>query len=66
MLVLLGLIIKGGHKKVSLRIINKSHLIDLILPIFDKYPMLSYKQYDYLRFKAALLSGITHHVDLPE
>jgi len=32
----------------------------MILPIFDKYPMFSKKQYDYLRFKDALLSGIIH------
>lgn len=57
---------KGGHKKVVLRVRKKSHLIDVILPIFDKYPMLSNKQYDYLRFKDALLSGITHYEDLPE
>jgi ubiquinol-cytochrome c reductase cytochrome b subunit len=50
---------KGGFKKVCLRVRNKSHLINFILPIFDKYPLLSNKQYDYLRFKDALLSGIT-------
>jgi hypothetical protein len=45
---------------VSLRIRNKDHLKDFILPIFDKYPMFSNKQYDYLRFKDALLSGIIY------
>lgn len=57
---------KGGFKKVCLRVRNKSHLINLILPIFDKYPLLSNKQYDYLRFKDALLSGITLYEDLPK
>ncbi|OTA73183.1 hypothetical protein M434DRAFT_26192 [Hypoxylon sp. CO27-5] len=42
---------------VSLRIRNKDHLKNFILPIFDKYPMFSNKQYDYLRFRNALLSG---------
>ncbi|KAG0632548.1 the structure and Dna recognition of A bifunctional homing endonuclease and group I intron splicing factor [Tuber brumale] len=56
---------KGGFKKVCLRVRNKSHLINLILPIFDKYPLLSNKQYDYLRFKDALLSGITLYEYLP-
>lgn len=51
---------------VSLRIRNKDHLKDFIFPIFDKYPMFSNKQYDYLRFKDALLSGITHWELLPE
>lgn len=51
---------------VSLRIRNKDHLKNYILPIFDKYPMFSNKQYDYLRFKSALLSGIIYSEDLPE
>lgn len=51
---------------VSLRIRDKDHLKNLILPIFDKYPMFSNKQYDYLRFRGALLSGIIYSKDLPE
>ena len=51
---------------VSLRIRNKDHLKNFILPIFDKYPMFSNKQYDYLRFRNALLSGIIYSEDLPE
>lgn len=51
---------------VSLRIRDKKHLKDFILPIFDKYPMFSNKQYDYLRFRNALLSGIIYSADLPE
>lgn len=50
---------------ISLRIRNKNHLKIFILPIFDKYPMFSNKQYDYLRFKNALLSGIIYSNDLP-
>ena len=51
---------------VSLRIRNKDHLKNFILPIFDKYPMFSNKQYDYLRFRNALLSGIIFSDDLLE
>lgn len=51
---------------ISLRIRNKDHLKNFIFPIFDKYPMFSNKQYDYLRFKDALLSGIIYSEDLPE
>lgn len=51
---------------VSLRIRNKDHLKNIIIPIFDKYPMLSNKQYDYLRFKSALLSNIIYSKDLEE
>lgn len=51
---------------VSLRIRDKKHLKLFIFPIFDKYPMFSNKQYDYLRFKDALLSNIIYYKDLPE
>lgn len=51
---------------VSLRIRNKDDLKNFILPIFDKYPMFSNKQYDYLRFRNALLSGIIYSECLPE
>jgi LAGLIDADG endonuclease len=51
---------------VSLRIRNKDHLKNIIIPIFDKYSMLSNKQYDYLRFKSALLSNIIYSKDLAE
>ena len=53
-------------EKVTLRIRDKDHKKKIILPIFDKYPMFSNKQYDYLRFRDALLSGIIYSADLPE
>ena len=51
---------------VSLRIRDKNHLKNYIIPIFDKYPMFSNKQLDYLRFRNALLSNIIYSSDLPE
>ena len=57
---------RGNVEMISLRIRNKNHLKNSILPIFDKYPMFSNKQYDYLRFKNALLSDIIYAKDLPE
>ncbi len=51
---------------VFFRVRKKSHLINYILPIFDKYPFLSNKQYDYERFKNVLLSGIKYSELLPE
>ena len=51
---------------VTLRISNKDHLKNIIIPIFDKYSMFSNKQYDYLRFKNALISGIIYSDNLPE
>ena len=51
---------------VTLRIRDKNHLKKFIIPIFDKYPMFSNKQYDYLRFKDALFSNIIYAQDLAE
>lgn len=55
----------GEIEMISLRIRNKDHLKNNILPIFDKYPMFSNKQYDYLRFKKFLMSDIVYSKDLP-
>ena len=57
---------RNESEMVSLRIRNKKHLKQFIMPIFDKYPMFSNKQLDYLRFKDALLSGVIYSEDLPE
>lgn len=57
---------RDNIQMISLRIRNKNHLKSFILPIFDKYPMFSNKQYDYLRFKSALLSDLIYYKDLPE
>jgi hypothetical protein len=55
---------RGQIEMVSLRIRNKNHIKTFILPIFDKYPMFSNKQFDYLRFRNTLLSDIIYYVDL--
>lgn len=55
---------EGRSKTVLLRVRNKSQLKDVILPIFDKYPLISNKQFDYLRFKDALLKRIIYYKDL--
>jgi ubiquinol-cytochrome c reductase cytochrome b subunit len=57
---------RNNIEMVALRIRNKDHLKNIILPIFDKYPMFSNKQYDYLRFRDALLSNIIEYKDLPK
>ena len=57
---------RGEIEMISLTIRDKKHLKNFILPIFDKYPMYSNKQYDYLRFKNGLLSNMIYCIDLPE
>ena len=57
---------KDSIEMVSLRIRNKNHLKNIIFPIFDKYPMFSNKQYNYLRFKECLLSNVLYSKDLKE
>ena len=39
---------------VSLRIRNKIHLINQILPIFDKYSLLTHKQLNYKDWREAI------------
>jgi hypothetical protein len=41
-------------------------LKEIIIPIFEKYPLLTNKKYDYLRFKNALLNNIIFYDDLPQ
>lgn len=45
---------------VIYRIRNKDHLKNIIIPIFDKYSILTNKQYDYLFFKENLLNDVKH------
>ena len=54
------------RKIVLYRIRKKSHLKEILLPIFDKYPMFSNKQYDYLIFKEFLLKEVKFSKDLPD
>jgi len=57
---------RGEIEMVSLRIRNKDHIKNLIIPIFDKYPMFSNKQYDYLWLRNNLDSNIVYSDDLPK
>lgn len=51
---------------VSLTIRNKNYLKLYILPIFDKYPMFSNKQYHYIRSKDCLLGNVIKFSDLTQ
>jgi ubiquinol-cytochrome c reductase cytochrome b subunit len=54
-------LIEMAHFKIS----GKSDLVNIVLPIFDRYCMLTAKQYDYLYFKKCLLTPLVFHKDLP-
>jgi ubiquinol-cytochrome c reductase cytochrome b subunit len=55
---------QGNPIKRIYRIRNKEQLKIIILPIFNKYPILSSKQRDFLRLQHNLLSGVVYRVDL--
>lgn len=57
---------RNGRSMVYFRVRKKPHLISVLLPIFDKYPLFSNKQYDYLRFRDVLLSNVVLYEDIPE
>lgn len=61
-----GFRVRDGISMVYLRVRKKDHLINIVLPIFDEYPLFSNKQFDYLRFRCVVLSSIVLYKDLPE
>jgi hypothetical protein len=62
---IVGFRVKNGNSMVYLRVRNKNHLINNILPIFDRYPLFSNKQYDYLRLKNVILSDAIFYDSIP-
>lgn len=56
---------RKNRDTIIFRVRDKTHLKNFVLPIFDKYPMLSAKQYDYLYLKKVLFQNIILHKDLP-
>lgn len=57
--------VKENTSIALLKISSKSDLIRVICPIFDKYPMLTAKQYDYLHFRTCLLLNNPYFDNLP-
>lgn len=57
---------KGGISMVYFRVRKKDHLINNVLPIFDKYPLFSDKRFDYLRLREVILSNYVYYEDLPK
>lgn len=56
---------RGEVEMVYLRVRRKDHLIKYILPIFDRYPFFSNKQFHYLRFRQVVLSDTVLYQDIP-
>ena len=56
---------RSNTELARLKISSKYNLKNIILPIFDKYGLLTSKQYDYLYFKSCLLQNITFYEHLP-
>lgn len=46
------------------KISTKNHLRDIIIPIFDSYPILTAKHWDYINFKKNLLENVILYNDL--
>lgn len=59
-----SLLSKNVRNNVIFRIRNKSHLKSIIIPVFDKFPMFTNKQYDYIRFRSLLLSNTIYSKEL--
>jgi ubiquinol-cytochrome c reductase cytochrome b subunit len=57
-------IIRKSRNNVILRITSKIHFKNIIIPIFDKYPMLTAKHWDYINFRNNLLENIILYNDL--
>lgn len=41
---------------------NRNHLKDIIIPIFDTYPLLTSKYYNYIKFKKALNISLNNNI----
>ena len=47
--------LKEGSNSAAYRIRNKELILKKIIPLFDKYPLLSSKRFNYLKFKECLI-----------
>ena len=56
----------NGISMVYFRVRKKDHIINNILPIFDKYPLFSNKHFDYMRLRNLILSKTVFYNDIPK
>lgn len=58
-----GVVKRKGCKYVY-RIRKKSHLREIVIPIFEEYPMLSKKNNKYMKFKENLMNNVIYYEDM--
>ena len=56
---------RGDFHFARFQISSKKDLILNIIPIFDKYNMLTNKHFDFIHFKSCLLKNIVYYADVP-
>jgi len=49
-----GLIVKQGQDLVSYQVSSPKHISEVIIPHFDKYPLITKKKEDFILFKEAM------------
>jgi len=57
---------EGNIEIARLKISSKPDLLRVVCPIFDKYPMLTSKHYDYINFRDCLLTQTPLYSKLPQ
>ena len=57
--------IQGKSQMARFKISSKTDLISIVIPIFDKYNMLTNKHFDFIHFKSCLLNNIIYYEDVP-
>ncbi len=62
---IIGFRVRNGNSMVYLRVRKKDHLISKVLPIFDRYPLFSNKQYEDLRLRSVILSNVKLYDAIP-
>lgn len=56
---------RGDFEFARYKISSKAVLIQVVCPIFDQYPMLTSKHYDYIHFRNCLFVNTSLYKDLP-
>ena len=58
--------LKEGSNSAAYRLRNKEYILEKLIPIFDKYPLLSSKRFNYLKFKECLIISMRNDITQKE